>query len=702
MAPAVQKKLAVASHDDRFQRVLPALLTRMGDGVFLVGQGGRLLDFNAQACAMLGYSGRELANLKWSDLLAYTCDPDGCQALRGSLEVKPPVHECVMRRHDGQTIPVEINAGRLNDESEELLFYLVRDISARKDAENRLRSSEQRFRSFFKNAAAGMAILNPHGDFLEANDAFCAFIGYEPHELKQMNVEQITAEDNLEETRRYYRQVREGRTVCFNYEKEYRRKDGSHVCGRVTVAWVHDDSGRAQYGIGLVQDITDHRAAQRDIERLVNFDQLTGLPNRRHFQEALAQDLQRFEESGEAMGVLFLDLDHFKRVNDTMGHAAGDQLLRLAGSRLVELTGPSDLVARLGGDEFAVVLREIRAVEQVSAVAEKVRQGFEAPFSCEGEECLISVSVGIAIVPDDGQEVEALLKNAEIAMYDAKESGRNLHRFYSSDIHARAAYRQLLEGHLAHALEKNEFTLNYQPQFELGTGKLVGMEALLRWNNPVLGSIPPDRFIYLAEENGLILKIGEWVLRTACRQARIWHEQGFEGLRIAVNVSGRQFRELCFAQRVARILEECELKSHSLEIELTESCIMDKPEQVRRILLQLKEMGVHLAVDDFGTGYSSLSYLKGFPFDRVKIDRAFVCDVDTDPDDAVIIQTIVAMAHTLGMEVLAEGAETEAHIRLLREYGCDEVQGYHYGRPLPAVEFTELLRRQPAFCPSSA
>ena len=315
---------------------------------------------------------------------------------------------------------------------------------------------------------------------------------------------------------------------------------------------------------------------------------------------------------------------------------------------------------------------------------------------------MISVSVGVAVVPNDGQEVEALLKNAEIAMYDAKESGRNLHRFYSSDIHARAAYRQLLDGHLAHALEKNEFTLHYQPQFNLSTGKLVGMEALLRWNNPLLGPIAPDRFIYLAEESGLILKIGDWVLRTACRRARLWQELGFTGLRMAVNVSGRQFREVDFAQRVARILEECGLEPSSLEIELTESCIMDNPDRVRRILLQLKEMGVHLAVDDFGTGYSSLSYLKGFPFSRVKIDRTFVHDVDTDPDDAVITQTIIAMAHTLGMEVLAEGAETEAHIRLLREYGCDEVQGYHYGRPLPEDEFTELLRRQPDYCASSA
>ncbi len=694
MTPDLQKKFAETCHGDRFQRVLPALLTRMGDGVFLVGEGGALLDFNAQACKMLGYAGRELANLKWSDLLAYPCDPEGCLALRGSLEAKPPVHECVMRRCDGQMIPVEINAGRLEDESEELLFYLVRDISARKDAENRLRRSEQRFRSFFKNAAAGMAILNPMGDFLEANDAFCAFIGYEPHELKQMNVEQITADANLEETRRYYQQVREGRTLCFNYEKEYRRKDGSHVCGRVTVAWVHDDSGRAQYGIGLVQDITDQRAAQKDIERLVDFDPLTGLPNRRHFQDALLQDLARFEDSGAALGVLLLDLDHFKRVNDTMGHGAGDQLLRLAGSRLVELTGPSDLVARLGGDEFAVVLREINAIEDVAVIAEKVRQGFETPFICDGEECLISVSVGIAVVPDDGQDVEALLKNAEIAMYDAKESGRNLHRFYSSDIHARAAYRQLLDGHLARALEKNEFTLHYQPQFNLGTGKLVGMEALLRWSNPVLGPIAPDRFICLAEESGLILKIGEWVLRTACRQARLWREQGFTGLRMAVNVSGRQFQEVHFAQRVARVLEGCGLEPNALEIELTESCIMDNPDRVRRILLQLKEMGVHLAVDDFGTGYSSLSYLKGFPFSRVKIDRTFVHDVDTDPDDAVITQTIIAMAHTLGMEVLAEGAETEAHIRLLREYGCDEVQGFHCGRPLPEAAFTELLRQQ--------
>jgi diguanylate cyclase (GGDEF)-like protein/PAS domain S-box-containing protein len=702
MASALHKKFAGTCHGDRFQRALPALLTRMDDGVFLVGEGGALIDFNPQACAMLGYSGKELANLKWSDLLAYSCDPGGCQALQGGLEMKPPVHECVLRRCDGQTLPVEINAGRLDDESEELLFYLVRDISARKDAENRLRRSEQRFRSFFKNAAAGMAILNPHGDFLEANDAFCAFIGYEPHELKQMNVEQITSGDNLEETRRYYRQVRQGRTICFNYEKEYRRKDGTHVYGRVSVAWVHDDSDHAQYGIGLVQDITDHRAAQRDIERLVNFDQLTGLPNRRHFQETLAQDLGRFEESGDTLGILFLDLDHFKRVNDTMGHGVGDQLLRLAGSRLVELTGPSDLVARLGGDEFAVVLREINEVEDVAALAEKVRQGFETPFNCDGEECLISVSVGVAVVPNDGQEVEALLKNAEIAMYDAKESGRNLHRFYSSDIHARAAYRQLLDGHLAHALEKNEFTLHYQPQFNLSTGKLVGMEALLRWNNPLLGPIAPDRFIYLAEESGLILKIGDWVLRTACRRARLWQELGFTGLRMAVNVSGRQFREVDFAQRVARILEECGLEPSSLEIELTESCIMDNPDRVRRILLQLKEMGVHLAVDDFGTGYSSLSYLKGFPFSRVKIDRTFVHDVDTDPDDAVITQTIIAMAHTLGMEVLAEGAETEAHIRLLREYGCDEVQGYHYGRPLPEDEFTELLRRQPDYCASSA
>jgi len=445
-------------------------------------------------------------------------------------------------------------------------------------------------------------------------------------------------------------------------------------------------------GHDLMRGITARK--QESLYRLAHYDALTGLPNRLLFFDRLQQALSQAARHGTLLGVMLLDLDRFKAINDSFGHTAGDALLQAVGRRIGECIRDGDTVARLGGDEFTLLLQDIRQTQHAALVAQKIIEALQQPFLLNGYEVTVNTSIGIALYPLC-RDAETLLKHADTAMYKAKEEGGNGYRFYTDAMSSADTRRLSLEAQLRKAIERDELVLHYQPQVDLVSGRLLGAEALLRWQHPEHGLIPPGEFIPLAEETGLIVPIGEWVLRAACAQNRAWQNAGLAPLRVAVNVSGRQFRHLDLLETIYKTLEDTGLDSRYLEIELTEGVLMQDTVVALQTLHALSAMGVLISIDDFGTGYSSLSYLKRFPIDMLKIDRSFVQDIATDPDDTAIVQAIIAMSHGLGIKTIAEGVETREQLDFLRRHQCDAMQGYCLSRPLPAEAFAHFLREMP-------
>ena len=462
-------------------------------------------------------------------------------------------------------------------------------------------------------------------------------------------------------------------------------------------------SGRDEV-LTIVRDITDRRLHENQIHRLAFYDSLTGLPNRQLFFEHLEHELRQCDRNDDTVAVLFLDLDRFKNINDTLGHSVGDAVLAEVGHRLQQCVRTADYVsrsvqdeavtsvARLGGDEFTMLIGSMKEPGHSESVARRIIESLSEPIVVDGRSLYITPSIGVATYPVDGGDAETLLKNADAAMYKAKDEGRNCVQFYSNTLNDRATARFILETELRKALEQEALQVYYQPQIDLRSGCVVAMEALLRWNHPQRGFIPPSDFIPIAEEAGLIGILGEWVMQTACAQVKAWQVEGKGQVRIAVNISSRQFYDNKLTRIVAGILATTGLESKRLELELTESMVMKDPKITISSLSALKEMGVSIAVDDFGTGYSSLAYLKKYPLDVLKIDRSFVRDIATDPDDAAIVGAIIAMAKSLGMSVIGEGIETQQQLEFLQQNGCDIVQGYLLGKPVPADEAEAFLK----------
>ena len=432
---------------------------------------------------------------------------------------------------------------------------------------------------------------------------------------------------------------------------------------------------------------------EREMRHQAYHDSLTGLPNKSKFSEQLRESINRSVRSGQQFALMFVDLDRFKIINDSMGHDAGDQLIRIAGERLSSLTREKDILFRWGGDEFTIILENIDNLDDVSTIAERIIKGMSSPISIAKQELVITTSTGIAVYPNDSDSAEALIKNADAAMYHAKGSGRNRYEFYTPEMNARAKERLELESGLQKALQNEEFILHYQPKYGASTQKLVGVEALLRWQHPSYGLVMPDRFIPALEENGLINAVGEWVLRTACAQNKMWQEQGFAPVTVSVNISAVQFRSPQLIDSVARVLDETQLESRYLELELTESMFISNTEAAINTMYRLKDLGVSLSIDDFGSGYSSLSYLKRFPVDYLKIDRSFIKDIENSNKDAAITNAITVLAHSLNMKIVAEGVESQGQLDYLKSQGCQELQGFLFSRPVPAQEISELLER---------
>ncbi|MFZ2266794.1 MAG: EAL domain-containing protein [Azonexus sp.] len=477
-----------------------------------------------------------------------------------------------------------------------------------------------------------------------------------------------------------------------DYELMVIRKDGTQfpllVFGTPSML-----NGRPA-AVGTVLDLSAQKLAERRIRELADFDALTGLPNRRLLQARFSQLLATAEREESEIALVFLDLDHFKRVNDSLGHSVGDDLLREVAGRLVGAVRRVDTLARLGGDEFIIALPGITAAAAIE-VARRLLDVCVQPFAVAGHELTVTPSLGISIFPQDGKDLETLLKNADAAMYRAKEGGRNAFQFYASEMNTATLERLLMESNLRRALLQNEFVLYYQPLVSLQSGLIIGVEALIRWLHPDLGMIMPDRFIHVAEETGLIIRIGDWVLCEACRQAQAWCDAGLPPLTMAVNVAPVQFRQAGFIDVVAGALAASGLAADRLELEVTERTVMHDAEIHLGTLSALHRMGVELSLDDFGTGYSSLAYLKRFPVGKLKIDRSFVSDLDVDADDRAIASTIVSMGRNLRLTVLAEGVETEQQLDLLRKMGCDMAQGFYFSRAVPADQMARLLGEQP-------
>ncbi len=446
----------------------------------------------------------------------------------------------------------------------------------------------------------------------------------------------------------------------------------------------------------------ERKRTEDDIYRMAYYDSLTGLPNRLLFQDRLKQALKHAERNNSILAVMFLDVDNFKRINDTFGHCVGDKLLKEIASRMGSVVRKSDsvarqhknLFARLGGDEFTVLLSEIKDAEYVSKVAQRINDSMSQPFILGAQELFVSVSTGIAIYPDDGKDSDSLLKNADSAMYYAKEHGKNNYQYYMQSMNDRALENLTLENDLRKALEKDELLLYYQPQVDIVNGKVIGVEALIRWEHPEKGLVPPIDFIPIAEENGLINPIGEWVLKTACKQSRKWQEAGIPAMPVSVNLASQQFQQSNFIEIINDAINSSGISPQNLILEITESTLMQNTDAVSAKMHEVTSMGVRLAIDDFGTGYSSLSYLKRFPIHAIKIDRSFVMEINTNPDDAAIVEAIISMAHSLKLDVVAEGVETEDQLEFLREQGCEIVQGYLFSRPLPAEDIPGFLSNE--------
>ena len=542
----------------------------------------------------------------------------------------------------------------------------------------------------FESSLHGIAILSENGIVLRANKAVSTITGYAADEMVGRNVSMFDTSFAEAEVRAMIIQSLRA-SGAWQGEANLRTKSGEELTVKQSVSMLRSAGGAVRSIVVIFQDITEQKLSERRLHQLAHFDALTNLPNRRTFSERIQHEIDLALRRDTMLAVVFIDIDHFKTINDSLGHATGDLVLQTVAARLKACLRLGDTVARIGGDEFVVLLEGNSKLGSFDRVANKLADSLTAAIDIAGQEMYVAASMGISVFPQDGRDSETLLRNADTAMYRAKTAGRNCWRFFDESMALHATRRLELETALRRAAERNELVLYYQPQRSLHSERIVGVEALLRWQRPGRGMISPMEFIPLAEESGLILGIGEWVLLTACTQAAAWWRESKIALRIAVNIAAKQIHHSGFVELVSDTLTRTGLPPEFLELEITESCIIENVEETVHKLHQLKALGVTVAIDDFGTGYSSLSYLKQLPVDRLKIDRSFVKDTPDDADDCAIVCTIISMSHNLGLAVIAEGVETERQLDFLRAQHCDEIQGYLLSVPLPATQITDML-----------
>ena len=627
---------------------------------------------------------------------------------REKAKLSTPV---ALTHRSGRKVPIELSAAPILSKQGRFAGAVIvfRDVSSRRAAERALQSSEEsraeNAEALFEEKERAQVTLNSIGDAVVSTNFWgrVTFMNVVAERMTGWSLAEASGR-SLEDVFRLVdgthrkqtpsptvRAIIEDSTVGLGTDCMLIRRDGAELAVETSAAPIHDRQGGVVGAVMVVHDVTVARELAHKLARLALHDSLTDVPNRTLLSDRLDQAMVRAQRSGNFVALLYIDLDRFKHINDSLGHAVGDQLLKSVARRLLACVRSSDTVSRQGGDEFLILLEDIVQAQDAAFCAEKIIAALDAPHRIGNHDLHLTASIGIATFPGDATEADSLLRNADFAMYQAKYSGRNNYQFFKPEMNANALERQSIETDLRLAIEKQEFVLNYQPKVNLETGAIAGVEALVRWNRPSHGLMPPAHFIPIAEESGLILPIGRWALESACRQAREWQDSGLTRISVAINVSAVELRAKDFLSHVRQILEQSRLEPCFLEIELTETFMLQDWKSTAQVLRALKSLGVRIALDDFGTGYSSLSYMKRFPIDALKIDQSFVRDMTTDADDASIVSAVINMGRSLHMGVVAEGIQTHDQLLFLKDRECPEGQGYYFGPPVPAPQLTALL-----------
>ncbi|WP_313950608.1 EAL domain-containing protein [Accumulibacter sp.] len=673
-------------------------------GIFVSDAQGRCVYSNAAYHKIAGRSFEETLGTNWSWAIHPEDSQRALAAWHAAARAQEPFQsEVRFLREDGSVVWTRLNAAPLADRgTTQAHVYTVEDISVRKSMESALHAAEE---ALFEEKERAQVTLNSIGDAVLTTDLLGnvsylnlvaeAMTGWSRQEAMGRPLSEVFR--IIDGTTRQaaanpaQRAIEADGSVGLIADCVLLRRDGAEYAIEDSTAPIHNRYGQISGAVIVFHDVSQARAMTLKMAHLAQHDVLTGLPNRLLMTERLSLAIGLAQRHGKQVALLFLDMDRFKHINDSLGHGVGDELLQSVAGRLVACVRATDTVCRHGGDEFVILLADIEQPQDAAHVAEKLHAASAAPHLVGGHELHVSLSIGISVYPDDGSDATTVMGNADTAMYHAKASGRNTYRFFTADMNARAVRRLLVEGSLRRALKQGEFVLHYQPQIDLVSGAMTGAEALIRWRDPELGLVYPGEFITIAEECGLIVPIGRWVLREACRQVQAWRDAGLQAVPVAVNISAVEFRHGDFLAGVSLILKETGLASRYLELELTESVLMHNAESSVSVLEALKTLGVSLAIDDFGTGYSSLSYLKRFPIGTLKIDQSFVRDIATDADDATIVSAVIGMGRNLKQRVIAEGVETAEQLAFLRTHRCDEAQGFQLSYPLSAADFERLL-----------
>ncbi|MCH8179858.1 MAG: EAL domain-containing protein [Proteobacteria bacterium] len=693
-----QAEEALKTSEENYRNII----NRAMEGFYQVSPQGRSLLANPTMVAMLGYDsseqmGRELTDMgrqlwvRQEERERYARILDEHGEVRG--------FETELRRRDGRRIWVSLNARNVRDAHGQPQYFegFLLDITERKLAEDALRASEENYRNIFNRSMEGFHRIAMDGTPLLVNARLLQIMGYDSFEqlVSELRETGRSVWVNPQERQRYHAALlRDGEVHGF--EALHRRRDGQEIWVMLNSVLVRDEHGQPLYREGFTLDITTRKQSEDALERAANIDSLSGLHNRHALDRCLPEALAKAQAQGLECSLLFLDLDHFKRINDSLGHSAGDQLLVMAAQRLQALVGPNDFLARFGGDEFVILqpdqapgtgathaLKLAHSIIADFAEAFHLGQNTASPFSL-----FVTPSIGIALSASDGLDAETLVKNADIAMYAAKAAGRNEARFFDRAMEDASRNAILIEDALHHAIRNREFRLVYQPIVPADGGQLHKVEALIRWESPTLGFVPPDRFIAVAEESGLIVEIGTWVLQEACRQASLWNASAVGPICISVNVSAWQLVDSDFLRVLADAIASNGIRGGQIELELTERVLIEEGDQVRKVLAAVHDLGVSISLDDFGTGYSSLNYLTSFHIDTLKIDRSFITRIETSQRDSTLVRAIVALGHSLGLQMVAEGVETQGQADILTQLGCQRLQGYLFSRPVPAQQIT--------------
>lgn len=664
-----------------------SVLDTTSEGYWRVDAAGKTVEVNRALCRMLGYDPEDIIGHPPA-AFADQDSEDALEVYMSDSGADAGVAEVVLRPKSGHAIHARVSASPLTRKNGDTAgaFAFVSDISDQKRTEFELRYLSQAV----EQSPASVIITNTDGHIQYVNSKFTDMTGYEPDEVIGMSTRLLSSGFSSPKVHEeLWDTIKAGE--IWRGELHDRRKNGEFFWVETAITPIRDDTGDITHYLAIQEDVTIRKKYEEELVQQANYDKLTGLPNRLLGADRLDKALQHSKRLNNNAALLFLDLDGFKKINDSLGHATGDRLLQETAQRLSHCVRASDTVARWGGDEFLIVLPDLATPESAELVAEKVLEVCSAPYHLDGYELSVTASIGISVYPLDGQDGTELMRNADAAMYAAKESGRDRLRFFKPELNQRAVERLALESDLRRALANHEFDLHYQPVVRIDTGDIIGAEALLRWHHPKTGPIPPDKFIPVAEDTGLIVPIGNWVIRTACEQAAQWRADGLGDLGMAINVSARQVSDARFIPSVTQVLRDTGVDPSWLDFEITERLLMSNASATRIALAELNALGVGLSIDDFGTGYSALGYLRQFSFDILKIDRTFVDRVADDKDSASLTIAIIRMAQSLGLKVIAEGVEGEAQLDFLRKHKCDLAQGYYFSRPLPASEFRALL-----------